>query len=151
MQQLLKMKNKGLSIVVAYVMLIVMALSLSILVYSWLKGNIIKPEKECPEISLIIENYSCSDNQIRLLLKNNGRFSINGVIVKTTKSEGLAITEISPPGGDFFTPTLNPGNKIERLFDYKEEIKKIEIIPLKEVGGERLICDKGIINQKITC
>jgi hypothetical protein len=146
------MRNRGLIVIVAYVMLVVMGLSLSILVYSWLKGSIIKPEKECPEVSVMIYNYSCSENQIRLMLKNQGRFDIDGVIVKTSNnSEGLAVNEISPVGGDFFTPELKPGDKREKLYETNQEIKKIEIIPLKEVEEEMLICKRGIINQEINC
>jgi flagellin-like protein len=156
-------KKKGLSEIVAYVLLIVIAISLSLLVYAWLKGHLPTKTEKCPEdVSLIIEEYSCNTitKEIDLILRNNGLFNIDGMIIKASNTqEGLAGCPLTneKEGQYFFDEKLGPGKALEpgksitANFNYENcgSIVKIGIIPLKDVGRERKLCDQAIINQEI--
>ncbi len=154
------MNKKGVSILIGYVLLIVIAISLSMLVYSWLRGQVPKESEECPDgISLILENYECnsSEKTIELTLKNRGRFDLSGFILKGSKeTEGLATCNIytaeryTAERVVFPDNVLRPGEKHTQEFNYENCIKveKIEIIPIYS-QPKPLLCNKAIITQKI--
>jgi cysteine-rich repeat protein len=81
------MKIKGLSNLVAYVLLIVVVIILAILIYGWLRFFV---EGEnvavCPEgTNTVIESYACTrgvDGNLTLRLKNRGLFNVDGFIVR---------------------------------------------------------------------
>ena len=84
------MKNKkGLSEVVTYVLLIVTALSLSVIVFGFLQGIVPEEEESCPEgLGLIIKEVSCeSGDEIYVTFQNKGRFKIDGVYARFAYEE----------------------------------------------------------------
>ncbi|MDD3993925.1 MAG: hypothetical protein PHX15_01885, partial [Candidatus Nanoarchaeia archaeon] len=84
MKYLLISNKKGISNIIGYVILISITISLSILVYNWLSFYVQEDTTpKCPDgISISIEDYSCSPSMISIKLKNRGRFSIDGYIMK---------------------------------------------------------------------
>ena len=78
-----KMKGKkAVSLMISYVLLIVIAITMSIIVFSYLKtvANV-KPVIDCKSgTSIFIEDYKCGQGKIKLTLKNNGLFNISGFI-----------------------------------------------------------------------
>ncbi len=153
--------KKGLSEIIAYVLLVVIAISLSVLVYNWMKGQLPGQVEKCPkDVSIIIDDYSCDINKknITLNLKNKGLFDIEGVIIRvSTQSEGL-ISCVITDDGDFNyhafiqgRGSLKTGEKaeIEKSYDKclnnGNTLKRIEIVPV--IDG--LLCDKSIINQRL--
>ena len=73
------MNKKAISIIIGYVLLVVIAISLSLLVYAWLKNYLPKDVEKCPDsVSLTISNYNCDieENKITLTLRNKGFFNI---------------------------------------------------------------------------
>lgn len=119
MKSILKLNKKGVSAMVGYVLLIVIALSISVLVYGWVKYQLPKQQKECPEdVSLIVEKYDCTaDKQINLTLSNKGYFTIDGFYIRVrAKEEGLATEKV------FYDM-----NKNKLMEDY-EETNEISII-----------------------
>jgi len=150
-----KTNKKGLSEIIAYVLLIVVAISLSLLVYAWLKGQMPGKTEQCPEgINLVIEDYSCSGGVINLTLRNKGLFVLEGIIIKASDTiEGLAICPLTKDDGYYhFKNSLKPGNKTIGHFVYSDcgNIVKIEIIPTRFVGGERLLCENSITEYEVS-
>jgi len=158
------MEKKGLSEIVGYVLLVVMAIALALLVYAWMKGLLWNNPKECPAgVSLIIADYACNQdlNNITITLKNNGLFSINGFIARISNEPGKLATKPLlngvPLGGEatgefFFNETgLLPNIEFVNSFSYDmySQISDLEITPLKDVDGERILCDKSIIKQQL--
>ena len=101
--------KKAVSIIVAYVLLIVIAISLSGLVYNWLRFQVTPSDVEqCPEgVTLIIKELICEGGKINLTLENKGTFTIEGFIIRVnnrTDAEfgvhGLAgaVEEVLVPG-----------------------------------------------------
>ncbi len=86
-----KTNKKGISVIVGYVLLIVIALSISLIVYLWLQKQLPGRNLECnDETSISIIDYDCSsNNKIILTLKNTGFFSIDGFIIKATNLEDV--------------------------------------------------------------
>ncbi len=87
MRTLLYSNNKrGISTIIAYVLLISITLSLSVMVFNWLKLYTNPDEiSECPDgVSISITNYNCqeSTNNFLYTLKNTGRFTIKSVQTK---------------------------------------------------------------------
>jgi len=163
-----RMNRKGLSEVVAYVLLIAVAISLSVLVYSWINSYLPKPTNECPDgVSLIIKDYTCEETQnlLNLTVQNKGRFDIEGYILKTSNN-----TETTPTRTLTYNPgdgtqassaivyitsntelVLSPGQTQNQIFNYSNQntIKKIQLIPFKLYKGETLLCGIAAITQNI--
>jgi hypothetical protein len=80
-------QKKGLSNMIAYVLLITITISLSVLVYNWLQFYVgVSDLEECPEgVNLVIQNYTCnkgSDGNLNVTLKNKGLFEVDGFILR---------------------------------------------------------------------
>ncbi len=108
---------------IAYVILIVIAITLSIGVYTWLKVYVPKPGIECPVgASLIIRDVVCNDhsvgnNEVKITFENKGLFDVDGAYIRignsqTGRDDGRnpynPVWEIEPIGGQDVAP-LKPG------------------------------------------
>ncbi len=80
-------KRRGLSAIIGYLLLVAISISMSILVYVWLKGYVPNSEQvECPDgTSVLVRDlaYTCTPGgeTLNISLKNNGKFSINGYFI----------------------------------------------------------------------
>lgn len=161
------MKNKkGLAEIVAYVLLIVFAVSISALVYGWLRGTIPKAETTCPEaVSIEISGYSHEVNGEKYLfinITNCGLFSINGLSF-TLKEDGklcnineLTCEDIDPLCSQqankiVFGSILNQSQVKPIGIRYSEcsQVNDIEIIPVKFVEKNLVLCENSIVKQKL--
>jgi len=180
-KNLKKMENKkAVSEMVAYVLLVVISISLAIIVYAWLSKYIrVTPTPECPDsVALSVEDYVCYDDNQTLLLrvKNKGFFNISGYdIWGTSNTSKEALTslryEVSasgmPKGRYYFeifsksptfgNGTLGPGridSKIH-LFYYDDfptnHLEKIKIQPFVVIKDREAMCDKAIIVMEVGC
>ena len=105
---------------IAYVILVSIALVMAGIIYAWLTTFVPKTPQECPDgssISVKDIEYDCSLNILNLSLKNNGRFSLGGYFIHASNVSGqeLAILDLTqyfsdsePPGEGL---TVNPGIK----------------------------------------
>ena len=87
-------KNKrAVSPMIAYVLLIVIGISVAFLVYQWLKLQIPAQSEKCSEdVRIIIKSYECNqaNKKISLIFQNKGLFNIDGVYVRySDKSDGV--------------------------------------------------------------
>lgn len=158
----MKFRNKkGLSEVVGYVLLIVIAISIALLVYGWLKAQIPKETEKCPEgVSLFISEYNCGlgNKNINLKLKNNGLFNIDGFIVKVSNKSGdlptLPLEKIEGgisgrEGWFYFVDELEPNQEFSGIFKYTGLIAEIQIIPVKYVDEKPILCENSVITQRL--
>ena len=156
---------------VAYVLLIVIAISLSILVYAWLKIYVIKPTPACHEgVSLIIYNYECDSvvKNLSLTVQNQGTFGVDGFVIRIANEEGMpaihGLEALGPeyedmekgyvlfPGEQGLLPVENH-DKMNINFTYEEyeKIVKVEIEPIEvnEETDRLLLCEGAIISQEL--
>ncbi len=161
----MKNNKKGLSEIIGYVLLIVIAISLSLLVYTWLKNQVPRETAACPEnLALSIQNYDCIENslgeidKIKVSVKNNGLFDINGFLARYSGREGglaaIDMTGIAPirASGQIFK-LINPSEIFEEEFTYPDDeiIAEIELTPIKLIEGKMTICENSKVRQKIEC
>lgn len=170
-------EKRGISVMVGYVLLISFGIIMSVLVYSYLKTYVPKEPLACPDsASLFIKSANCESNSLSLIIRNNGKFNIAGYyIYGSSNEEGVATDPISKfvientygTGPQFINGYVDfslssgkensflPTNEVNHTFELEQEIRKIEIIPLrhqKEGNSERLAsCTEAKISEIIIC
>ena len=165
----MKMQNKkALSEIIAYVLLIVISLSLASGVFIWLKAYVPTTEKEkCSEdISLIVKAYSCDTalKRINLTIENKGMFNANGffisgsnqsdiipVIMLRNENPILGVDGMYP----FMNQNLSPGQEETATFFYEDSapLKRIRIEPYissEKKRGDIVVCNLAIKEETIS-
>ena len=166
------MKNKkGISEIISYVLLIVIAVGLSVLVFSFLKLYIPKFQTpECPQdVSLIVSEVVCKTNpadsskmQLTITLVNKGLFNVTDVYIRLGKERREVLSLVNDGkinSGVHLASPLAPGAKtLQRDYDVSSivspdtSIYTLEIEPaIENKKGELALCDNAVITQKITC
>lgn len=164
-----KKNKKAISAIVGEVLLIVLAIVMAGLVYSWLKFYVQNPvpKESCPAgVSLNVDDYICSGDFINITLNNRGRFPVDGFMARiSNNSQEIAIymlAEMTPdPFGEYniettriaFTPALNPGEISIKSLSYSKynQITFLEVQPARGVDkvGNWILCDKAIVKLPI--
>lgn len=149
------MKKKSLSEMVAYVMLIVIAVSISVLVYIFLKSYIVRPQEACPDnLALSIDEYLCnqSDSTIKLTILNTGNFNITGFIIRISNESGKPPLQVLGEriGGQIRTD-IKPKESKEFAFSYLKykKIVSLDIQPFRLQDKKIILCENAVINQEI--
>ena len=160
-----KINKRGISLIVSYVLLISMALILATGVYIWLKSFNLNPPVDCQDgTTVIIDNYQCG-NEFNLNIKNNGLFTVDGVVVTVSddvnKQPYILLIPVDSPiikkaGYYFFSNGLIPGNTTTAKFSSSSinggklnQINSVKIQPVMVDKKSQIICQKAVINQKI--
>ena len=158
---LLPNKNKSaLSNMIAYVLLISITLSLSILVYGWLRFYVSESNIEtCSDnVNIIIKSYECfdgADGNLTVTLKNKGMFTVDGYILRVHDR----------PDADFGFYTfddieveIKPGEEYEKTYLFSEEssaekifttVTLVEVQPF--IVEENQISCKAYASQRTGC
>jgi len=159
---LIKKNKRGLSEIVAYAIMIAIAISLAVAVYAWLHDVINpKPALDCNEgTTVYLEGYSCSGNTLILNIKNNGGFDVSGVIVKISNDAANEPTIALQPdasGGAFpgyfqFNTLLQPGISLPAIFTNSSSgpIKRISYQPFVFINKKKVVCSGTAIKEPIT-
>ena len=143
---------------VSYVILIVIGVTLSVGVYSYLKLHLPPKNAECPSnINLIIEGATCtaSTDKLSLTLSNNGLFNVSAAFirigelgrkVKPQVNENEEILEASIlPGGQL--PTLQYPTPFNVL---QGQTYVVEVQPAIVINKKVIPCE-SIITQEVVC
>jgi len=144
---------------VGYVLLIVIAISVSIMVYAYLKNIVWQNTEKCDEgISLIVEDYNCDTtaNTLNLTVKNQGTLSVDGFMIHGSNETAklFPLNQAGKPetnGQIFFEgDRLNASKSIGFIFSYngRNSVTKLEIKPL-QAGKKLIVCESAIFNQEI--
>ena len=160
--------KKALSEIVAYVILITIALSMSTIVYIWLKGYLPTNQEECPDgVSIIIKDYNCTkvlsgELFLNLTIQNKGLFTTDGFVIKVNDRDGASIGlfTLKNTSEGKFGAKLQPGE----MYNYKYSLKN-NIIGVSSTGltklsfieiqpfiykGEQIYCNK-VSSQIVKC
>ena len=166
MRALLRLgKDKSaLSNVVAYVLLIAITISLSVLVYGWLRFYVSEDDvNECSSgVNIIVDSYECSLSKsdgtggwISVTLKNKGLFTVDGYVLRVHDRLGAESgfyvfdengTEIFP--GEEYSETYAFADFVfgEKVLN---EVTFIEVQPFI-MEGEKISC-KSYASQEVQC
>lgn len=148
-------KNKGVSEVVSYVLLIVIAISLSLLVYAFLKLYIPKDKLQCPpDVSLTIQDYSCvsSSSHLTINFVNRGLFNVSAAYVRLGAVDSKV--KLLLRNNVYFVHPILPGSNLTELYVIPagtSGTKEIEIEPAFGDKGALALCEKATITQRIVC
>jgi hypothetical protein len=153
-----KKNKRGISELVSYVLLIILAVGIASGVFVWLKYLAVKPQYvECPDIGFIIEEDTCfGANQdfgnITFYLKNNGNFDITGFKMMVANSDKKIFRNISlksdcPPialgqfEDNLYGCPVNVSETAQIFGKFcLDTIKYIRISAIKEVEGKLAYC-----------
>ncbi|PIZ82551.1 hypothetical protein COX97_04240 [Candidatus Pacearchaeota archaeon CG_4_10_14_0_2_um_filter_05_32_18] len=166
------MRKKAVSPMIAYVLLIVIGISVAFLVYQWMKLQIPAQLEKCPEdVRIIIKDYECSQgNKINLIFQNKGLFNIDGVYVRySDKPDEITATGLKPSGasnsltneergflyfGVGIPNPLAPDKTYNQTFDYGELglIKRVQVQPFVLSEENKIVlCSENTITDKVEC
>ena len=145
--------KKGVSIIVAYVLLIVIAISLSALVYNWLRFQVTPGgDEECPEgVDLIIKEIICSGDDLNITLQNKGLFTLDGFIIRVNDRVGAEFGvyavdesgELIEPGGESFNEYDLSGLGIKKAI-------LLDVQPFVFEEGRKLFCSR-VSSTELDC
>ena len=155
--------KKGISEVLSYVLLVVIAVTVSTLVFTYLKLYIPKGEvPECPtDISVIVQDYSCINGDIKIDLVNKGLFNVDSIYIRIGK-EGRQTRQLVD--NHYITNGLMPQANITLTYNVIDIVNTgtyiLEVEPAiftgKRKSGypgnkELALCEKAVIDQNIEC
>ena len=143
------MKKKGVSPVIATVLLIAMVVVLALIIFLWFQGlsqeRIMKFEKNielsCSEVAFSVENLGDS-----ILIQNEGDVAIFNLKIQVTEDRSFQTTDIRVEDFEWPSHGLNPGEVYESFLGYDFDTEALFIPVLAgtgEEGEERAyVCDK---------
>lgn len=159
-----KNKNKrAVSEIVSYTLLIIIAVGLSVMVYSYLKVYTPKEKVECSEdIFATIKESSCHfANGVALLnvtIQNKGLFNISSIYLRvglpsrTTSyligNNPIPLTSPLAPGSEINLANIPmPGDLVNELNNYS-----LSVQPATKMENKKIVlCSNAIISQPIEC
>jgi len=147
----LRLNNRGISPLIATVLLIAFAVSIGTMIMNWNKDSV--AVGDCSETKLEVQMISakplfCYDtlnNKINVMIKNVGSTDVNRlkmrVITPDFNTEDKDLTDSAIKSGDIKTKSI----------DYIHSGKfRVEIIPIITVGGKESVCsDKYVFADDI--
>lgn len=179
MKMLLYTDKKGLTEMLSYVLLVIIAVGLSALVFTYLSVYVPKDTLQCSEdISLSLQDYSCKINpgggaDLTINLANKGLFKIDAVYLRISKPDRRIGELINNPEGDINTghcsffladdctnPSnqgLSPSKTFTHIYTIPSKVipsagsYSLEIQPATFVKDELALCSNAVIVQPITC
>src|SRR3989338_642630 len=101
-------RKKGISEIVSYVLLVIIAMSLSVVVYTFVSNYVPKEKAECPDdIAISIREVSCNaqDKTISINYANSGLFAIDFLYIRLAKENRTVAQNIEELA---FESPLNP-------------------------------------------
>lgn len=153
--------KKGISEIIAYVLLVVMVISLASATFFWLQGYAKNPlpEEACPEgVSVIITDSYCKiDNdgkgKLDLTIKNNGRFNLDGIIITFVNdtSTNFEYKLYTATNQEYPLEVTNETEINDLPFKSSDTIKKIIIYPyITDEKGFNNLCENAISKVEIS-
>lgn len=155
--------KKGVSEIIGYVILIVIAISLSILVYSYLKVYLPKGETpQCPQdVSIQLSSYNCDsiNKNISITILNTGLYKVNGAYFRignesqkiraslTADNQPISFGLSGLKPNDLFTIVINANPGV-----IKNGTNILEMQPLIYITSKKpAICEKAVTTSTINC
>ncbi len=156
--------KRGVSEVVAYVLLISISFALAGMVFTWLKFYVTPHEEiKCDEgVSLIIReyNYNCSTKNLTLTLQNRGLFNFEGYIIRVNNrsSSDIGVYTLNKTGKPLLTGETQVISINSSLVDstpqgsIEGDLKFVEVQPFQnKQGNYSVYCIDSISKFSLSC
>jgi len=158
MKNILLWNNKGVSEIVSYVILVIIAISIGALVYNYLGVLVPKDRPVCQDgVSLTLESYTCDGESLNLTLKNRGRFNIDAAYIRVgQENKNTKFWINNELSNKFEFGAFGPGELYAENYSLPEDldltnnILEIQIAMYDEETKTYAACDQ-IITQPISC
>lgn len=160
---MLHLNKKGVSEIISYVLLVIIAVGLSVFVYNYLDLFVPKEKAECgQDISLIIKDYVCQSKLLNLTLLNKGLFTIDAVYIRAG-TENQKVRDLLNGDNVYFgiiqgQKGLNPGKTFSKIYITTNSnlflpggTYTVEVQPAVFSGNDLALCNNAVVTQKITC
>lgn len=151
-------RKRAISELIAYAMLIGLGVTLSVIVYNWMRIYVMPSAqlKICPSgVSIMLDNYVCANGKINITIANKGLFKIDGYLVKINNETDVSGNPKGLPIHLLYTESvqLMPGQRHTKEWNYMNDYKKVvevEIAPFRKDGNKQVYCSGAIVRQPIS-
>ena len=167
-------QKKGVSEMVSYVLLVVIAITVAAAVFFWMRSMVPTCSEndtdcfgkgDCPDqTSMMILDYHCDSTGIDLTFKNNGMFNISGATITVTEDSSQIPEDYlnqkdntGKPGIYFFSVPLGPGKdgvirlaRTTKAGKTLTKIQEIQVQPFVYKGKSRILCSTALINEELS-
>ena len=163
----MRANKRGVSLMVGYALLIVIAIGLAAVVYPFLKARLPEERVECPaDLSISIEEASCNraDWSVTVRMLNRGLFNITGAYIRFAEADRSVRPQINVGRELFLTGSINPrplgpGQYTPDLSYSVGDLSSlpqdgdfvVEVQPAIFRKGVLVPCSNKIITQTIPC
>jgi len=154
-------RKRGLSEIVAYVILISITFAVAGMVFAWLRFYVTSsPELKCEDgtsLSLRQVSYNCTSKELNLTIQNRGLFDINGYIVRVSNlsKANIGIYTLNVSGeplstGENYNDYYTQSNKTYTNSAIKGILTLVEIQPWVIQGNTTVYC-QDVAQQYLSC
>ena len=150
-----KTKKRAISPIVSYGILIAIIVSLSVIIYGYLKLYLPPETPSCPDgVEIIAQDIECNYSLINLTLSNRGRFNISGAYLRIG-AENRSVRHQITSQPRFLHP-LSPGDAFSEIYDVGSVVTYdgpyvLEIQPIIIKDREDILCTSATTIQDIFC
>lgn len=164
---LLSTDKKGVSEMLSYVMLIIIAIAIAALVFGYLEIFVPKDKPKCPaDISLIIKEASCeisgANSNLAVMLENKGLFNVDSVYIRFGESSKKVLNLVNNPDEYLINPenvsAIGLPPSLSYLFEkslssseYPPDEYSVEIQPAVVIKNKIIICENAVSRQNLEC
>lgn len=147
--------NKGISELVAYVLLISLTLSIAAIVYGWLTFYIEDNDVSCPKnVNVAIKDYECTRNvsgipgTLTLTIENRGYFNVSGYFIRASDNPNSTFgTKELKVVEDNFAPSEERTEEFNNLNTYNlGNLTIVEVQPFRD-EKKRILCEDYTVIQ----
>jgi flagellin-like protein len=152
--------KRGVSEIVAYVILISITLTVAGMVFAWLKFYVTPgQEVKCPDsVSLNIREYfyDCVNSEINISVQNKGFFDVAGFVVRASNKiePSSGIYTLNSSGGEISINEMKSfvfgSAKTETGKSISSHLTLIEVQPFIIQDGSKVYCEK-VSSQRVSC
>ncbi len=142
---------------VAYTLLIIIAVGISVLVYTYLQVLVPKDKATCPDtISATILNVSCSINEINVTVYNKGLFTIDALYLRLGSKDKKVKPLINSESVEIGQNGLAPGQSTILKIPLNTGIaivgeNSLELQPAVRSRDRFSLCDNAVITRTLEC
>ncbi len=165
---------------VGYILLVTLGVVMAVMVFNYLKTYVPSDNVDCPSgTSLMLKSQTCSNNQLNLTVKNNGKFNIEGMLIMASTAEdqetathdltqylnkeiGDGPEAISDIGNYILysyngTEDMKPNSEKFYVFDLNDSLEyfNLEVIPIRfqdeEATTRFVLCGKSGLKEELNC
>ena len=156
-------KKRALSNVIGYVLLIAITISLSVMVYGWLRFYVMADEvEECSSgVNVIIKDYNCARTvpgkgvgYLNITLKNKGLFNVDGYTLRVHYREDatFGLYTFNETGS-----SIVPGGEVSHSYSFDDydfekvltDLSLVEVQPFI-LDGDKISCKSHSL-QMVSC